>query len=122
VTSLDLAQLAIASGTAGGSFGLVFVAVRWSANFIAGRMDRKEAHLDAGTQRMIDRLEKQVEALLERVTRIDEDLAECKRMHAESEADRMRLRAMLQGYGDARQVAQLKVAADRAIEKGKAEQ
>lgn len=112
-----MAQLAIASGTAGGSFGLVFVAVRWSANFIAGRMDRKEAHLDAGTQRMIDRLERQVEALIERMTRIDEDLAECKRMHAESEADRMRLRAMLQGYGDARQVAQLKVAADKVAEK-----
>jgi hypothetical protein len=46
-------------------------------------------------------------------------LAECKRMHAESEADRMRLRAMLQGYGDARQVAQLKVAADKIAEKNR---
>jgi hypothetical protein len=113
VTGIDFAQLAVASGTAGGSFGLVFVAVRWAANFIAGRMDHKEAVVDAGTQRLIDRLEKQVDGLIERMERVDADLAECKRLHAESEADRMRLNALLQGYGDARQHAQLIVSAEK---------
>jgi len=101
----------------GMSFGFSFLVVRWFATFVAGRIDRKEANVDAGTQRLIERLEKQVDALLTRVTHIDEDLAECKRRHAESEAEVMSLKAQMQGYGKAREDAALIVASERLKDK-----
>lgn len=104
-------------GSAGFGLGFSFLVVRWFATFVAGRIDRKEANVDAGTQRLIDRLEKQVEALLTRMTHIDEDLAECKRRHAESEAEVMRLKAQMQGFGDARQHAALIVATEKVNRK-----
>lgn len=128
----DFGQLAVAGAGAGGTFGLTFVAVRWCANFIAGRLDRKEDRLDADMAGLIDGLKERVDALTtsERELRqeltasreefrayqreTDEQLRECRRKHAESEAEVMQLRAMLQGYGDARNLAQANVAADKA--------
>jgi len=123
MTSVGIWDVAIGGGSAGFGMGLVFVMVRWSANFLAGRLDKKEAQLDAGTQRLIAGLQQQIEALTnredareQRLSHVEDELAECRRLHAESEADRMRLNAMLLGMGDARQHAQLIVSAEKRKE------
>lgn len=106
------------------SMGGVFLFVRWAANFIAGRVDK-------GTQLVIDGLKHQIEILLQSEKDLraelaegrdefrgyrretDERLAECMRKHAEAEADALRFRAMMQGWGDAKNVAQLMLAAEK---------
>jgi chromosome segregation ATPase len=120
VNGSDFAQLAVAGGSAGGMFGLVMVAVRWAANFVAGRLDKKEAQLDASTQLLIQHLRDQVAILVgdcrelrEWRASAEKDLFECKQRHAESEAEVMRLKATMQGYGDARDKAQLIVSAEK---------
>jgi len=117
---------ALSWGSAGMGAGLGFFAVRWIAVFIAGRWDRREEQLDGGTQRLIKGLEAQISSLTgriiqltERLDHVESELSECKRLHAESEAQRMRVEAILQGYGDVRQTAQLIVSADKAAEKEK---
>lgn len=113
MTGLDLAEVAMASGTAGGSFGLVFVAVRWFANFMAGRLDRRQDHIDIATKELIDGLRRDVSDLRERVTLTERQLRECERKHSESEARVMQLEAMAAGMGDARQHAALIVASEK---------
>lgn len=104
----------IASWAAGGgSAGLAFFAARWAMVFLADRYDKREAALDSGTQRHIDRLEKQIDDLLERVRDVETSLEECQKKHAESEQERAQLRGLLQGYGDAKQVAQLIIAEEK---------
>ena len=120
MTGLDTAQLAIASFSAGGGFALSFVVVRWTANFIAGRLDRKEAVVDAGTKQLLAAQQKQIDALSRReearelrLEKVEAELEDCRDQHAQCKADVMRLEAILQGYGDAGQIAQLKTAADK---------
>lgn len=119
-----LATVANAAGLGFGAGGAFFM-VRWVAIFVAGRWDKKEAHLDAGTDRLIRGLEVQIDSLTNRITslntrldHVESELSECKRLHAESEAERTRLNAVLQGMGDARQHAQLIVSAERAKQSG----
>lgn len=104
-------------GSAGIGAGFGFFLVRWMAVFAAGRWDKKEAHLDAATQLLIRQLQEQVSGLLERLSAIESDLAACKRLHAESEAQRLRLEGLMQGLGDARQQAALIVASEKAKDK-----
>lgn len=106
MTGLDLLQLAIASGTAGGSFGLVFVFVRWAANFVAGRIDKKADRLDAATEYLIGQLSGQVKTLLSRCNQIEEHHAHCLEELAS-------LRGYVDGMGSARQHAQLIVSAEK---------
>jgi F0F1-type ATP synthase membrane subunit b/b' len=100
-------------GSAGIGAGFGFFLVRWIAVFVAGRWDKKEAQLDAATQLLIKQLQEQVAGLLDRLSRIESDLADCKRMHAESEQQRLRLEGLMQGLGDARQQAALIIAAEK---------
>jgi hypothetical protein len=116
----DFAQLAIAGGSAGGMFGLVLVAVRWCANFIAGRLDkreehlgRKEEHLDAGTQRLIVQLQEQVNGLIEAKATTDKLLAECLDRDIEMKRRVAQLEGLTAGLGDARQHAALIVASEK---------
>lgn len=113
-----MAEVALASGTAGGSFGLVFVTVRWLATFIAGRMDKRQDHLDEATRELIDGFRRDVADLRARVTSAETQLRECERKHSESEAKVMQLEAMLAGFGDARQHAALIVASEKKEAKG----
>lgn len=100
-------------GVAGFGASVGFFFVRWVAVFAAGRWDRKEAQLDAATKLLIEQLQTQVSGLIERLVQVEDDLLACKRMHAESEAQRLRVEAILQGYGDAKQEAQRIIAADK---------
>lgn len=84
-----------------------FVAFKFFLEWIAGRMDKRSDAIDAGTQRLIDGLEKRLTAVTERLDLVEKELADCKRRHAESEAEVLRLKAIMQGQGDARQHAQL---------------
>lgn len=122
---------AVYGGTAGVGLGLALAFVRWLAVFIAGRQDQKEAHLDAGTARLIAGLERRIAEMTEREglrerhlaereaawdrwrEEVEQELADCRRRDAEKDGEIMRLRAILQGYGDAKQLAQLQIAADK---------
>lgn len=116
MNTAEIVPWMVGGGSAGFGLGTVFVAVRWAANFIAGRLDKREARVDEGTHRLIDRLEKQYETVLERLTHVESELAECTRKHAQTEAELMQLRGFQAGMGDARQHAQLIVSAEKAKE------
>jgi uncharacterized protein YPO0396 len=75
--------------------------------------------IDAGTQRLIQNLEKRLDAVTERLDQAEDDLAECKRLHAASDAEVMRLKATLQGYGDARQMLQIDRSTEHKAENGR---
>lgn len=99
--------------TAGVGSGVGFLFVKWFVEWVSGRVDKRRDDLDAGNSRLLAALEKRVAALTERLEKVEDDLIECKRMHSQSEAERMRLAALLQGYGDARNVEQIDRAARR---------
>lgn len=126
MTDVGFWDFALGAPLVGAGFSFGFVVVRWAANFIAGRIDRSQERLDEGTQQLIKHLREQVTILVgdcrelrEWRTQAEGALRECERRHAESEAEVMRLKAAMQGYGNARQVAQLQVAADKALERSR---
>ncbi len=97
----------------GGGAGGGFLAVKWLIEWVAGRLDKREARIDAGTDKLIQALERQVGALSKRLEAVENSLADCQRKHAESEATVLRLQAILDGKGEIAQRAQAIVAADR---------
>ncbi len=106
--------------TIGAGGGAGFFGIKWFIEWLGGRVDKREESIErraAGVDRaqaaLNDRLEKRVCLLEKRLDRTEDELAECSRKHAESEAEVARLRAQIMGMGDARQVAQSIVAADR---------
>lgn len=117
----------LAWGTGGLSVGVGLYTARmlgrgisWLFTFFTGRLDRKEAHLDESVRSLIEGLKAEIMRLTGEcrdlrglVERHGKELAECRRKHAESEAEVMQLKAMMQGYGDAREKAQLIMAAEK---------
>ena len=95
-----------------------FVAFKFLLEWLAGRMDKQREGIDAGTQRLIAGLEKRLEAVTVRLDDVEKELADCKRRHAESEAEVLRLKAIMRGMGDARQHAQLIVSSEKKEAKG----
>lgn len=87
--------------------------VKWLIEWIGGRIERKAATVDASMHRLLDRLEGEVRDLRQRVSRTEADLAECKEQHAQSRAEILRLEALLQAQGGAREHAQLIIAAEK---------
>lgn len=86
--------LASASGV-GGGFAASFFALKWLVEYFGGRMDKRAAALDAGTQRLMERLEARVDELTKRVQTVERELADCQTKHAESEAKAARLEALI---------------------------
>ena len=85
-----------------------------------GRIQHRESAVDAGTQRLIEGLERRLEQESTRYDDLDRrleafrvDLDECRKKHLEAESEVMRLKAMITGLGDARQHAQLIVSAEK---------
>ncbi len=99
---------------AGGGFAIF----KWGAEAIFGRLDKRAAALDAGTQRLMDGMEKRLDAVSRRLDVVERELAECTLKHAKAEAEVMRLTAMMQGYGDARDKVQTEVAAVKLAGRG----
>lgn len=108
--------------TTGGGVGYFFV--RWLFEYLGGRMDKRADRIDAGMDKLLAHLQSQIdsereqrEKLEKRLAKVEGDLAECKHKHAESEAEVARLKAAMQGYGDAREKAQLILASERREQK-----
>lgn len=89
VDNLASASAVSVSGGAG------FFALKWLVEYFGGRMDKRAAALDAGTQRLMERLEARVDELTKRVTTVEKELADCQTKHAESEAKAARLEALI---------------------------
>lgn len=120
-TTLSLATTTFGLG-AGGGIGFFFV--KWLFEWFGGRMDKRADRLDAGTDKLIGLLQDQVASLIERGARLEArlekvegDLAECKKRHAESDAEVMRLKAIMQGRGELRERAATIVAAEKLVER-----
>jgi len=105
----QLGGVAALGGSAGGGFFIV----KWFVEWIAGRLDKREARLDAGADKLIDALEKRIETLTSRLDAVEHMLADCQRMHSKSEAEVLRLTALVEAQGEIRQRAAGVIALDR---------
>lgn len=108
----------------GAGGGASFLTLKYLIDWFSGRVDKREATLDAGvqrldlaTQRLIENLQKRLDDVTDRMSVVEHELAECRTQHAEAKAEVMSLRAMVQGFGDARQQAANTVAAERGIDR-----
>lgn len=104
----------------GGGAGGSFVLIKWVLEQLLGRVQQRESAIDAGTQRLIEGLERRLtqeshryDELEMRLEAFRHDLDECRKKHLESESEVIRLKAMVAGLGDARQHAQLIISAER---------
>src|SRR5688500_10834357 len=115
----------VAAWSAGGfSFAFGLVVFRSLASLLFGRLATKEAQVDAGNAQLytdfrteIDRLSDECVSLRGRADATEEELRHCRDEHAKCEARVKQLEATFQGYGDAKQIAQLQAAADRRKDK-----
>lgn len=105
---------------AGGGGG--FMAVKWLLEWISGRLDKREAAIDAATQNLIKGLETRLNSTEARLKEVEESLRSCQRQHAESEARVLKLEALLQGQGEIKQLASAMVAADALARREKGEE
>lgn len=117
----------VTSSFAGGlglAFGLFIFRTFWVLFF--GRLGQKEAQVDAKTQLLIEGLEHRLAEETKRVDQLEEghgtmrlELDHCKDEHAECRAELAELKGLVHGQGDARQQAQLIIAAEKAADKRK---
>jgi septal ring factor EnvC (AmiA/AmiB activator) len=112
---------------AGGGVGAGFFFAKYALEWLGGRLDKREAavaardeRLDVSTQKLIGTLEERMSNLTARLDRVEEELINCRAQHAQCEAELTRLRATVQGLGDAKQHAQSIIAAERLIDRGNA--
>lgn len=115
----SLVDLLAGGATMGGSLGITLFFLKWAAEFFAGRADKQAERLDAGTSALIERLNAEVKRLSETTDVFRQRLDACERKHRESDAEVMRLKAMLQGFGEARDKASLIIAAEKQHQKDK---
>lgn len=97
-----------------------FYAIRWIAEWVAGRLDKREAKIDAATDQLIKRMAAQIDTLggetndlRTRLGEVEADLRECHRKHAAAESEVMKLNVIIQGMGEIKQLAHAFVAAER---------
>lgn len=105
-------QLGAVVGLGGGAGGGFFI-IKWFAEWIVGRLDKKEAALDAGWQKYRETLERDLKTFRDRLDQVETQLRDCQGQHARSEAKVLRLEAIIQGQGEIKQLAAGAVAADR---------
>lgn len=105
---------------AGGSAGAGFLLLKLLIEKVFTRLDNREAaavatsaRLDQATYKLIEKLEERMNALTARLDQVEHELTECRTQHAQCEAELSKLRAIVQGFGDAKQQAANIVAADR---------
>lgn len=126
-SAASLASSFVAWTTGGVGLGAgAIVAVKF-LDWLGGRVDKREAavaagaaRLDAATEKLIqnmtarlDKYEERIATQDQRISELADELRECQQKHAESDAKVMRLEAIMQGYGDAREKAQLIVSAEK---------
>lgn len=113
MNAMPLIEQVGALAAMGGGAGGGFLAVKWLIEWMAGRLDKREARIDAGTDKLIQGLERQIEGLTRRLEAVEKSLADCQVKHAESEAEVLKLKAIIDGKGEIAQRAALVAAADR---------
>jgi chromosome segregation ATPase len=119
-----VAEAAVVSVGVGSGLGFGFFMVRWLATFVAGRLDRKEEHIDTVTRSLIEGLKEEItrlsgecRELRAAVAEHGRELQECRKKHAESEAEVMKLKTMIQTRGEMRDRAQTIIAAEKRKDK-----
>lgn len=124
MTVMELLESGLGWVGLGAGGGASFFTLKWFIDWLGGRVDKREATLDAGvqrldvgTQRLIDNLTNRLDDVTSRLSAVEHDLAECRHNHAEAEAKVARLEATMQGFGDARQQAANIVAAERSLDR-----
>lgn len=111
----------IAASLGGGaSVGVGFYAVRYAINTLLGRVDKREAaveagfaRLDEGTDKLFQRLQGEVNSLADRLGRVEAELEHCREERLRDQEELARLRGLVQGLGEVREQAAIIVAADR---------
>lgn len=121
----ELVEAIPAWAAAGGSAGAGYFLIKFIIEQIIGRLDKREAavaasseQLDERTYKLIDKLEERLNALTARLDQVEHELTECRAQHAVCEAELAKLRAIVQGFGDAKQQAANIVAAERLQDRG----
>lgn len=116
----DMAEQMGAVATLGVSGGGGFYIAKWLVEKIFARWDKKEEMLDTATSVLVMQLKTQVEDLGKRldaaylqIGTLQEQLMDCKNNHAETGAELLKVRAMLELKGQVDQRAAQVVAADR---------
>ena len=116
-SAADWAGAAVGGG-AGAAF--VFVVLRWLLEWTGGRLDKRQAMVDDGVKNLIEGLERRVDALERELAETRDELRDtrkelhdCEHRHSQSEGEILKLKAVLQGQGEIRQLAAGAVAADR---------
>lgn len=112
-------------GTGGVSAGAGFFLIRFLFEWIGGRVDKREEAVAAGqkrndlaTQRLIENMQGRMDTMAERIEQVERELVHCREQHSMAQAEVMQLRAMMQGYGAAREDAARIVASDRLEQRG----
>ncbi len=96
---------------AGAGAGASFFMLKWAVELFFGRVDKREAAVASGTITLIAHLQTQINSLTERLEKAETELADCRDAHAIDQEELARWRGTAQGMGDAKQHAQLIVAA-----------
>lgn len=119
-----IAQTTGAWTAAGVGAGGGFMLIRWLLDFIGARADKREAaqvasaeRLETSTYKLIDNLESRLNSLTMRLDNVESELVQCRAQHAQCEAELSRLRAVVQGLGDAKQKAAVIVAGERVTDR-----
>lgn len=104
----------------GSGFAGAFFVVKWLAEWMTGRMDKKEARLDRiqndlikGLLKDVERLKTEGAEMRTEIKGLHTQLNECETRHIEAEGKIVKLEGMLQAAGLARQMAQQIGAATR---------
>lgn len=105
----------------GASLGAGFYFIRWLVGLVFGRVDKREAAVDAGfdrldkgTDKLITRMQEEIESLAGRLTKVEAELEHCREERIRDQEELARLRGLVQGMGEARESASLIIAAERA--------
>lgn len=110
------------AGGAGIGSGLLFG--KFLLEWIGNRADKREASIekaadrvDGATKLLLENLQEQINSWAIRTAKLEAQLEECKTQHHEAQEEIAQLRGTLQGFGEFRQVEQLRIAATKLTTK-----
>jgi hypothetical protein len=120
IVSIPFGQLFGSSLGVGAGIGGSFYMLRWFIELMTNRVEKREARVDAGGDKLLtstlgwaDDLQEWGKGLLAEVAELRRQLDECKEEHSRSRAEMLELRAILDAKGIIAQQTQLGIAANR---------
>lgn len=97
---------------------------KWFLEWLSGRVDKREMaaevmrkHLDGATGDIITMMSTQLDLLTKRQAHTDQLLEECREQHNIARQELATLRGLVHGMGEAKQIAQVALSADRLNDK-----